>query len=162
MVPIVVVDDAREDLVFAQRVLAANRIQNPIHLLSSGKDCLDYFMGKTSIPPDLPCIVLLDMVMKPMSGLEVLRRLQKLPAARNSVLIMLSGLANTKTIAEGYKLGARTFLFKPLVSNEFTQMLKAVYGLILTQTSKGAVLSIVGNPSRTLSEHAENRFPSPS
>ena len=143
MVPILIVDDAHEDLVFAQRVLQSNRIQNPIHLLSSGKACLEYFTGKNGVA-DLPCIVFLDMVMKPIGGLEVLRRVRKMPVANGSVFIMLSGLTDVKKIAEGYQLGASTFLIKPLVSAEFMQMLPAINGIALEKTAAGNFLSIRG------------------
>jgi len=143
MVPLLIVDDAHEDLVFAQRVFQSNRIQNPLHLLSSGKACLDYFTGKNG-GGDLPCIVFLDMVMKPLSGLDVLRRLRKMPAANGSVFIMLSGLTDVKKIAEGYQLGASTFIIKPLASAEFMQMLPAINGIALQKTGAGNFLSITG------------------
>lgn len=147
MVPILIVDDAREDLVFAQRVLASNRILNPVHLFSSGKDCLNYFMGRTTVAaPQLPCIVFLDMIMKPMSGLDVLRKVRNLPAARGSLFIMLSGLTDIKKIAEGYRLGASTFLIKPLVSAELGQMLRSVNGLRINETKAGMFLSIAASP----------------
>jgi DNA-binding response OmpR family regulator len=102
-------------------------------------------MGKTpTVVSQLPCILFLDMVMKPISGLEVLRRLKNLPAAKGSILIMLSGLTDIKKIAEGYRLGASTFLIKPLIPAEFVQMLKAVNGLGINKVSGGLVLSILG------------------
>ena len=146
MVPILIVDDAQEDLVFAQRVLSANKILNPVHLLRSGKACLDYFAGKPSggVIPQLPCILFLDMVMKPIGGIEVLRRLKTLPTAKGSILIMLSGLTDIKKIAEGYRQGASTFLIKPLVAAELTQMLNAVNGLSVNKVPGGIILSIFG------------------
>ena len=146
MVPILIVDDAREDLVFAQRVLSANKILNPVHLLSSGKACLDYFAGKTSggVIPQLPCILFLDMVMKPIGGIEVLRRIKNLPAAKGSILIMLSGLTDIKKVAEGYRQGASTFLIKPLIADELLQMLKSVNGLTINKVPGGTILSIFG------------------
>jgi CheY-like chemotaxis protein len=158
MVPILIVDDAQEDLVFAQRVLSANKVLNPIHLFSGGKACLDYFTGKTTgIVPQLPCILFLDMVMKPVSGLEVLRKLKNLPAAKGSILIMLSGLTDIKKIAEGYRLGASTFLIKPLIAAELVQMLKSVNGLAINKVAGGLNLSIVGSYSGIVSETAEIR-----
>lgn len=143
MVPILIVDDSREDRILAQRVLAESRILNPVVPISSGKVCVQYFLGKsTNAEPQLPCIVLLDMIMKPVSGLEVLRKLTKIPAARHSVLIMLSGLTDIKMISEGYRLGASTFLIKPIITREIAQMLGSINGLILTKTPKGSILSI--------------------
>jgi FixJ family two-component response regulator len=160
MVPILIVDDAQEDLVFAQRVLLANNILNPVDLLSSGQACLDYFMGKGRIPTRLPCILLLDMVMKPLSGLDVLRKLQTLPSACGSILIMLSGLTDTKMIAEGYRAGASTFLFKPMVAGEFTQMIEAVRGLALKRTPQGTILSLSGQSTLARPRTLEQRPPS--
>jgi CheY-like chemotaxis protein len=144
MVPILIVDDAREDLVFAQRVLTANRILNPIVPLSTGKACLEIFTGKSDQVVQPPCVVFLDLVMKPISGLEVLRKLQKLPAAKGSVIIMLSGLTDIKMISEGYRLGASTFLIKPLVAAELKEMLGSVNGITLTKTANGHILDIHG------------------
>jgi CheY-like chemotaxis protein len=143
MVPILIVDDAHEDLVFAQRVFQSNRILNPIHLLPSGKACLDYFMGKNGVP-QLPCIVFLDMVMKPIGGLDVLRKLKKMPSANGSVFIMLSGLTDVRKIAQGYQLGASTFMIKPLVAAELKQMIPAVNGISVENTSAGIFLAIAG------------------
>ena len=139
MVPILIVDDAQEDLVFAQRVLAGNRILNPIVPLSSAKACLDYFNSKDSVRP---VVILLDLVMKPMSGIDLLRKLQTLPAADGSIVIMMSGLADIKMIAEGYRLGARTFLIKPLVASELKQMLQGINGLAVSKQGAGFVLGL--------------------
>ena len=140
MVPIVIVDDAQEDLVFAQRVLRSNRILNPMHLLPSGAACVKYFQSADSTR--VPAVVLLDLVMKPLSGIDVLRKLQTVPAAAKSVFIMLSGLADIKMIAEGYRLGARTFLIKPLVASELKQMLQGVNGISIGKQANGYVLGL--------------------
>jgi CheY-like chemotaxis protein len=146
MVPILIVDDAPEDLVFAQRVLGANRILNPILPLRGGKACLDYFTGKNAeYRSQFPCVVLLDIVMKPFNGLDVLRALQNIPDAKGSIVIMLSGLADIKMVSEGYRLGASTFLIKPLAASELKQMLESVSSLTLRQTDRGCVVGIRGH-----------------
>lgn len=146
MVPILIVDDAQEDLVFAQRVLIGNRILNPVVPLSSGKGCLNYFANNSG-----PVVILLDLVMKPMSGLDLMRKLENLPAAEGSVVIMLSGLADIKMIAEGYRLGARTFLIKPLVASELKQMLQGINGLTLTRQGNGFVLGMTSKTRNAFS-----------
>ena len=163
MVPILIVDDAQEDLVFAQRVLSSNRILNPVLPFSSGKACLDYFNGKSAaFESQLPCVVLLDMVMKPLGGLDVLRALQDLPAAKGSIIIMLSGLADIKMVSEGYRLGASTFLIKPLVAAELKQMLEAISSLTLTRVAKGYVVGILGHASAPkITQKARNRVDPP-
>ena len=145
MVPILIVDDAAEDMVFAQRVLAGNRILNPVFPLSGGQACLDYLAGKSQqFVTQLPCVVLLDLVMKPVSGLDVLRKLKRIPAAQGSIVVMLSGLTDIKMVAEGYRLGASTFLIKPLVAAELKQRLGTVNGLNLTKVAHGHIVGITG------------------
>src|SRR5688500_18780390 len=119
MLPIVIVDDSREDALLAQRALHQCKVQNPVIILNSGKACVDFFQG---VPPYtgrfLPCVLLLDMMMSPQSGLDVLRQLQTVPAARGSIFIMISGLAEWRAVNEGYRLGADTFLVKPLTVSD--------------------------------------------
>jgi CheY-like chemotaxis protein len=153
MLPIVIADDSVEDALLTERVLGQCKIQNPVILLKSGQACVDHFHGlKPFENRTLPCLLLLDMVMSPMSGLAVLKKLREVPAAAGSVLVMLSGLADIRTIHEGYQLGANTFLVKPLLAEDVMQMLRAVpklglnrmtegYELFLSQASPGTGLS---------------------
>jgi len=149
-----IVDDSQEDLVFAQRVMLGCKILNPVIPFSSGKAFLDYFANQ--LVTAHPAIILLDMIMKPVSGLDVLRRVRDLPAAKNSVFIMLSGMADTKTIAEGYCLGACTFLFKPLVAAELNDLFRSATGLELVRTASGNILSVVRDPA---SRRSQNLIP---
>lgn len=138
MLPIVIVDDSREDALLAQRVLTQCKVQNPITILGSGEECLDYFKGDgLHAARSLPCLLFLDMVMAPVSGLDVLRELSRLPEARGSVLIMLSGLTELRTIHEGYQLGAHTFLVKPLAAEDVIQMLNTIPALTVVKLPSG-------------------------
>ena len=149
MLPIVIVDDAREDALLAQRVLTQCRVQNPITILGSGEACLDYFKGIGSHGGrTLPCLLFLDMIMAPVSGLDVLRDLAKLPEARGSILIMLSGLTELRTIHEGYQLGAHTFLVKPLAVEDVIQMLNTIPALTVVKLPNGYEIAPSG-PERT-------------
>jgi hypothetical protein len=64
-------------------------------------------------------------------------------------------LTDIKKIAEGYRLGASTFLIKPLIAAELMQMLKAVNGLAINKVAGGLILSIVGSYSGVVSRSAE-------
>jgi len=143
MLPILVVDDAREDLLLAARIFRQCKILNPCRLLNSGEECLSYFKG-TSSPsgPELPCLTFVDMVMSPINGLEVLHRLRDEPKAQGSLIIMLSGLTDIKLIQQGYQLGARTFLVKPIGVEDLMLMLAGLRGLRVTQKASGYVLSL--------------------
>lgn len=66
------------------------------------------------------------MVMPQTNGLDVLRELTRDPYAQNCVSVMLSGLQNLKAINEGYQLGAKTFLLKPITKEDILQMIEAL------------------------------------
>ncbi len=138
MLPIVIVDDSLEDALLAQRMIGICKIQNPVILLKSGRACIDYFRGvKPYENRQLPCLLLLDMIMAPVNGLRVLATLNETPAARGSVVVMMSGLADLKTIHEGYQLGANTFLVKPLLAEDVMQMVQAIPSLGISRVALG-------------------------
>jgi CheY-like chemotaxis protein len=143
MLPVVIVDDSHEDTLLAQRALAQCKVQNPITLLSSGNACLDFFQGLEPYGERrLPCLLLLDMMMAPVSGLDVLRKLRSVPAASGSILVMISGLAEWRVINEGYRLGAQTFLLKPLAVEDVIQMLNSIPSLSISSVSEGYEISL--------------------
>lgn len=143
MSPIVIVDDSSEDLIFAQRILAECKILNPVVLLKSGRECLDYF-EKLSID-DAPGLVLVDLVMPHPNGVEVFRQLCHSPTGMHSIFVMLSGLADIKLIQQGYQAGARTFLVKPLIKDDFLRLLDGLKGVKISNEREGYMLSF--NPS---------------
>ena len=126
MIPIVVVDDSREDLLLAERVFQESRIVNPLHLLSSGAACVA-FLEKNYSPRagDRPqaCIIFLDLSMAPMSGIETMKEIQKLVLSAPPWIVMLSAMTDVKLIRQGYQLGARTFLNKPLRAKELEEFI---------------------------------------
>jgi CheY-like chemotaxis protein len=157
MLPVVLVDDCREDILLAQRALSHCKVQNPVTVLNSGNACLDFFQGiEPYTARSLPCLLLLDMMMAPTSGLDVLRKLQNLPAARGSVFVMVSGLAEWRLINEGYRLGAHTFLVKPLVVEDVMQMLNSIPTLSIAAVPRGYEICIAGSPSAPAQRAAIN------
>ena len=142
MMPIIIVDDASEDATLASRVLNQCKILNPVRIFKSGQECIDYFekIGSRSAGT-LPCLLLLDLAMSPMGGVDVLRHLRNSENAKDSVLVMLSGVTDYKIIHEGYQLGATTFLFKPLRAEDVLRMIKAMRGLTVTTVGAGYILS---------------------
>jgi len=142
MMPIIIVDDASEDATLASRVLNQCKILNPVRIFKSGQGCIDYFEKTGSrAAGTLPCLLFLDLAMSPMSGVEVLRQLRDVPNAKDSLLVMLSGVTDYKIIHEGYQLGATTFLFKPLRAEDVLRMIKAMRGLTVTTTGTSYILS---------------------
>ena len=131
MLKILITDDVAEDLGFVERVLRQCKIANPVQLLHSGQECLDHF----ETHPKERFLVILDMMMEPVNGLSVLRRLHAKGMGQDSIFIMLSGITDIKVINEGYKAGARTFLIKPLKTEDILELLNALKDKIAVETN---------------------------
>jgi CheY-like chemotaxis protein len=154
MLPIVIVDDLETDLVLAERVLRQCKILNRIELIRSGNRCLAYFEGKDGYEQrELPCLLLLDLVM-PTPGVEVLKYLRDRNLAKDSVIVMLSGLQDLKAIHKGYQLGARTFLVKPINGEDVVQMLSSLKGVIVKKSVEGYTIMLQpqDSPANTSAE----------
>jgi CheY-like chemotaxis protein len=151
MFPILIVDDAREDQILAESVLRHCKIQNPVRFMTTGEECIRYFRGDWKSRdghPAEPCLLLLDLSMHPIGGLEVLRQIEQLPLARRSIKVMVSGINDIKAVRHGYLLGAQTFLVKPLTREEILEFLSSIENRVRSEeTPEGRVLHWVKTPA---------------
>ena len=145
MIDIVIVDDSSKDALLVERVLRVDcKIQNPVTICSGVSDALTlcnelHQAGKHSL-------VLLDLIMAPLSGLDFLRSWRDSACSRNSTVIMLSGLNDIKAINEGYQLGARTFILKPVSKTDVVQVLNSLNTrLTIERDEKGYSLHWFGD-----------------
>ena len=138
MMPILVVDDSREDLLLMQRVLQQCKIQNPVTLFTSGKDCLAEVQNGSD---ESPCLILLDLVMSPLDGISFLQQLNKAGLSEKTMVVMISGLTDIKSIQRGYQLGAKTFLVKPITAEDILQLINSLRDLQVQNTEEGYILS---------------------
>jgi CheY-like chemotaxis protein len=136
---ILLVEDNPDDEELTLRALRKNKIQNEVIVAHDGVEALDYLFGEgTYAGRDLtimPHVVLLDLKLPKVSGLDVLRRVREDPRTRlQPVVILTSSLEDEDRIA-GYGLGANSYVRKPV---DFSQFLEAVrqlglYWLILNE-----------------------------
>ena len=84
---------------------------------------------------EAPRVVLLDLKLPKMDGLEVLQRLRATPRWRLTPVVMLTSSREERDIAEGYRLGANSYIVKPVDFDEFTEAIRSVgqYWLTLNQ-----------------------------
>jgi CheY-like chemotaxis protein len=147
MLPLVIVDDSRNDAILASTVLQQAKILNPIHILTSGEECIKFIKGEGEhAHRTLPCLFLLDLLMGPTGGIDVLRYLSKsADYAKGSMVVMLSGLSDLKLVQKGYQLGAATFLVKPLQIDDVMRLASSVRGLSATRVASGNILTLDPN-----------------
>ena len=128
MFPIVIVDDSREDLELAERVFREAHIANPIHALTTGEACLDFLRERYSPevkekPP--AALILMDLSMPGMNGVQAMAAINQALFTPAPWVVMLSGQADVKLVREGYQLGAKTFLNKPLRGQDIEDFLSS-------------------------------------
>ena len=141
MIPILIVDDVKEDLLLAERVFRQSKIVNPIDLVSSGAACVEYLENRCRPKEGVKtrcCLLFLDLGMAPMSGVQTMEAINELVLESKPWIIMLSGMTDVKQIRRGYELGARTFINKPLRAEEVSEFVENNRGSIRRQmTSEG-------------------------
>jgi CheY-like chemotaxis protein len=129
---ILVVEDNEVELMLIRRAFAKARVLNPLFSVSSGEDAIAYFKGEGAFANrdeyPLPDLVLLDIKMTGISGLEVLKWIREQPGLRGLRVVMLTGSAATEDINSAYQLGANSFLVKPMDFDSFVQIASAVAG----------------------------------
>jgi CheY-like chemotaxis protein len=134
---IVLVEDNPDDQALTLRALKKNGIVHDIVVLSDGVEALDYLL--TSGTP-LPPLVLLDLKLPKIDGLEVLKRLRAEPRTSLLPIVILTSSNEDRDLVEGYRLGANSYVRKPVDFNQFTEAVRqlGLYWLVLNQPAPAA------------------------
>src|SRR6266702_14731 len=115
---ILLVEDDKNDVFFLQYAFETANISNPIQVAADGQQALDYIAGtgpyadRTRFP--FPCLVLLDLKLPVKMGFDVLRWVRKQPALQSLLIVVLTSSSENEDVDEAYRLGARSYLVKPL------------------------------------------------
>jgi two-component system, response regulator len=117
-VRILLIEDSEDDVLVVRRVFEKLRLPHELIVQQSGEDALDY-LAKASPGPAL---ILLDLNLPGLSGLEVLRRLRQ--EGRLAPVTILSASARDADVTEAYRLGANHYLVKPLEFEPFAALIK--------------------------------------
>jgi two-component system response regulator len=113
---ILLVEDNPDDEALTLRALRRNNLQNEIIVARSGQEALDVLSEISA----LPCVVLLDLKLPKIPGLEVLRRIRAHDRWRGLPVVLLTSSKEERDIAEGYGLGANSYVCKPVDFQQFT------------------------------------------
>jgi CheY-like chemotaxis protein len=129
--PIIIAEDDENDAVFVERALRKVGFTNPFHFCRDGTEVLDYlrgigpFQNRRTFP--FPRILITDLKMPKMSGMEVLKWLHSHPECNVIPKIVLTASRQDSDIQEAYKWGANSYLVKPGGYDSLTQMLKVFF-----------------------------------
>jgi two-component system response regulator len=135
--PILLVDDNPDDVTFTLRAFKQNNISNEIIVAVDGEQALKMLLSETAAPPFQPALVLLDLKLPKVGGLEVLRRIRADPRTQTLPIVVLTTSSEDADIASSYQLGANSFVRKPVVFSEFLGAAKTLglYWLIVNQSA---------------------------
>lgn len=155
MKPILQVEDDPNDVFFLKHAMNKAAVANPIQVAVDGQQAIDYLKGVGKFADreifPLPCLVLLDLKLPYVMGLEVLKWIRSRPMDSLIVLI-LSASAEGGDIARAYQLGANAFLTKPSEASKLATLAKAIKDFWLTFNLQPEELYMQENGAPSLPE----------
>ena len=129
------VEDDPNDVFLMRHAMKKVGVLNPVQVASDGQQAIDYLQGAEKFANrekyPFPCLVLLDLKLPYVMGLEVLKRIRAQPGIAVPV-IMLTASAQESDIATAYRLGANAFLTKPSEARKLEEMVRAIKDFWLT------------------------------
>jgi two-component system response regulator len=136
---ILLVEDNQDDELLTIRALKKNKILNPVVVARDGAEALDFLFGTGAHAgrdvTDLPEVMLLDLKLPKVNGLEVLQRVRAEERTRLMPVVVLTTSTEERDRVESYKLGANSFVRKPVDFEQFSEAVRelGMYWLVLNR-----------------------------
>ena len=137
---ILLVEDNPDDELLAIRALEKNKIMNEVVVARDGAEALDYLFGAGPYTGRdmsvMPQIILLDLKLPKIDGLEVLRRLRNDKRTKLLPVVVLTSSKEERDLTECYSLGANSYIRKPVNFAQFTEAIRqlGLYWLVLNES----------------------------
>jgi two-component system response regulator len=139
---ILLVEDNRDDEELTVLALRENSLLNEIHVARDGAEALDFLLAQGPYedrdPRELPQVVLLDLKLPKLSGLEVLQRMRAHPRLKLVPVIVLTTSLEEQDIIRSYDLGANSYIRKPVDYSNFLEAVRqlSLYWLVLNEAPR--------------------------
>lgn len=137
--PILLIEDNPDDEALTLRAFRKNNVTNEVVVARDGVEALDYLFGTGAYAQRdvtlLPQVVILDLKLPKIDGLEVLRRLRAAPQTRLLPVVILTSSNEERDLLQGYGLGANSYVRKPIDFAEFVDAVRhlGLYWLLLNE-----------------------------
>jgi len=134
---ILIVDDSPKDVELAIAALAEKNLANEVVVAEDGEEALDYLYKRGKFANEIgnPAVILLDIKMPKMDGIEVLRHIRSDPTFKLIPVIMVTSSREERDLVESYKLGANSYVVKPVDISQFIDAIKVLgqYWAVINQ-----------------------------
>ncbi|WP_043367490.1 response regulator [Belnapia sp. F-4-1] len=130
--PVLLVEDSPNDVELTLAALEKSRLANPVVVARDGVEALDYLLRKSNKYPEssgmaaLPVVVLLDIKLPRVDGLEVLERIKGDPRTRHVPVVMLTSSREEQDLVRSYGLGVNAFVVKPVGHRDFFEAIRDI------------------------------------
>lgn len=137
---ILLVEDNPDDVILTLRALRKSNIANEVIVMRDGVEALDFLFCTGEYadrdPRKMPQMVLLDLKLPRVDGLEVLRRIRADERTQLLPVVILTSSSEDQDKLRGYKLGANSYIRKPVDFNQFVEAVRqlGLYWLVLNET----------------------------
>lgn len=139
VVDLLLVEDNPRDAELMLRAIQSHKLANPILVLEDGAEALDFLFGRGAFagrpPGQRPKVILLDLKLPKVSGLEVLRQIKAEPELASIPVVVVTSSREDPDIRDAYELGANSYVVKPVEFEAFLDAISRVglYWMIVNQ-----------------------------
>lgn len=123
--PILLIEDNPMDVDLTSRAFAKRKLVNPFEVLRDGEEALDY-LGRWEAGAPLPVVILLDLKLPKVDGVEVLRQMRAHPQFCTVPIVILTTSSEDSDIKTAYQLGANSYIVKPVDFEKFMEVAEQI------------------------------------
>jgi two-component system, response regulator len=141
-VEILLVEDNPNDVELALRAFKKNKLVNHVFVVRDGEEALDYIFCKGNYAQrnfnHTPKLILLDLKLPKIDGIEVLKQIKSDPLTRNIPVVVLTTTREECDVMETYRLGVNSYILKPVDFDQFVDSVRQIgfYWMLLNQSPK--------------------------